>query len=137
MRRGDGPSVGPAVQELASIDDDCAGDHGRFALAYATRQDGQLQDARVLYSQLEKTTEPQLRVAVLYNAANTYLEQAAAIDREADPDRALPLIELAKSGYRAVLMRDHQHWGARHNLARALQWSPDLGEERLMELKVL
>ena len=72
------------------------GDLGRFAQAYGLQQAGKLQDARVLYSKLERSHDAALRVAALYNMGNTYLDEAATIDLHKDADRALPLIELAK-----------------------------------------
>ena len=65
---------------------------------------------------------------------NTYLQQASSIDLEADADLALPLIELAKISYRAVLRIDSGHWDAKYNLERALQLLPDTGKQRLMNV---
>jgi len=109
--------------------------YGHFAQAYAAHLSGDYQAARVRYGELEQVPDPVLRRAVLYNAGNTYMQQAAAIDRDSDADRALPLIELAKQSYRAALRLDPELWPARYNLERALQWSPDVGEQRLMDLK--
>jgi mxaK protein len=114
-----------------------AGDHGRFAAAFAEHAAGRYQQARLGYSRLERSPDPALRAATHYNIGNTYLEQAAGIDREAQADRAVPLIELAKASYREVLRLDNGRWDARYNLDRALQLSPDVGERKLMELEGL
>lgn len=104
------------------------GDYGLFAKAYAEQQRGQYQDARIIYSTLENSDDVALRLAVLFNMGNTYLQQVSAIDLEADADLALPLIELAKLSYREVLSIDSQHWDAKYNLERALQLLPDTKE---------
>ncbi|MGE0485975.1 MAG: MxaK protein [Gammaproteobacteria bacterium] len=114
-----------------------AGDHGRFAAAYAEHLAGRYQQARLAYSQLERSSDRALRAATHYNIGNTYLEQAASIDREAQADRAVPLVELAKASYREALRLDNGRWDARYNLDRALQLSPDVGERKLMELEGL
>ena len=46
-------------------------------------------------------------------------------------DVALPLIELAKAGYRAVLRADPEDWDARFNLAMALRIVPDVDLEEV------
>ncbi|MCP5201473.1 MAG: MxaK protein [Gammaproteobacteria bacterium] len=112
-----------------------AGLHGVFAAAYAAHVAGDFQQARQLYSRLERSAPPPLRATTHYNIGNTYLEQAAAIDREAEADRAVPLVELAKASYREALRLDDTLWDARYNLERALELSPDVGERKLMELE--
>jgi mxaK protein len=110
------------------------GDNGLFAKAYAEQQRGQYQDARIIYSALENTGDETLRLAVLFNMGNTYLQQASSIDLEADADLALPLIELAKLSYREALSIDSQHWDAKYNLERALQLLPDSKEQPLIDV---
>jgi mxaK protein len=114
-----------------------AGAHGLFAKAYAEQQRSNFQKARIIYSELEVGDDQALRVAALFNTANTYLQQAAAIDIDVDADLALPLIELAKSSYREVLQIDSEHWDSKYNLERALQLLPDTRDQRLMDLKGL
>lgn len=96
---------------------------------------GKYQDARAGYSMLERSPATELRAAVLYNMAHTYLEQAATIDLHQDADRALAVIELAKAGYRELLRMDDQHWDGRYKLERALQLSPDVGELKVMNVE--
>ena len=114
---------------------DYAGDYGVFAGAYAAHADADYQQARVRYAQLENTVDPQLRSAARFNMGNTYLQQAAEIDMDADSDRAWPLIELAKSAYREALSVDPGNWSARYNLERALEMLPDAQERALMEVQ--
>lgn len=109
------------------------GAYGLFAEAYARQQENQLQQARVIYSRLERTEDKPLRLAALFNMGNTYLQQAPSIDLEKEADLALPLIELAKVSYRELLRIDSRHWDAKYNLERALELSPDVGEQRVME----
>lgn len=110
------------------------GDAGRFAAAYAAQIDGRHQEARLIYSRLERSRHARLRVAALYNTGNTYLEQASAIDMKSDADRAVPLIELAKRSYRDALALDPAHWDARYNLERALQLLPDAYDKKVIEV---
>jgi mxaK protein len=110
------------------------GEYGLFAEAFAAQSAGRYQDARIVYAKLEHAANRDLRAAVLYNMGNTYLQQAATIDRKADADRAAPLIELAKVAYRQLLAIDSDHWDAKFNLERALQLLPDAREQKLMEL---
>lgn len=113
------------------------GDYGLFAKAYAAHQGRTYQEARSHYSELERSHDPELRLAAQFNIGNTYLEEALGSDMKADADRALPLIELAKLSYRDVLQADSEHWDARHNLQRTLLLSPDLPKRPLMKLEGL
>ncbi len=110
------------------------GDYGLFAKAYAEQQAENFQDALILYSRLEKTNDKTLRLAVLFNVGNTYLQQASTFDLEKDSDQAFPLIELAKVSYRELLRIDSQHWDTKYNLERALQLLPDLREKTLIKV---
>ena len=89
----------------------------------------------MIYSRLENSNDKRLQTASLFNMGNTYLQQASAIDMDADGDLALPLIELAKVSYRELLHIDPEHWAARYNLERALQLLPDVQEHALMEIQ--
>ena len=100
-------------------------DRGLFATAYTNHQQGKYQEARVIYTMLDNTEDQTLRLDALFNMGNTYLEQASLLDLEKDADRAMPLIELAKTTYRQLLSIDSDHWDARFNLERALQALPD------------
>jgi len=111
------------------------GEVGQFAAAYAAQREGRYQDARLIYSALERSADPALRVAALYNTANTYLEEASAIDMRTDADRVVPLIELAKRSYREALAQDPGQWDARYNLERALLLLPDAYDKAVVEVE--
>lgn len=111
------------------------GDSGRFAAAYAAQREARYQDARLIYSALEHGTDRALRVAALYNAGNTYLEEAAGIDMQTAADRVVPLIELAKRSYREALALDPAQWDARYNLERALLLLPDAYDKKVVEVE--
>ncbi len=105
-----------------------SGARGLFANAYAEQEQGHFQEARVIYGMLESIeNDDELRLDVLFNLANTYMQQASAFDLENDADQVMPLIELAKASYRELLAVDSQHWDAKFNLERALQILPDVG----------
>jgi len=111
------------------------GDAGRFAAAHAAQRAGRHQEARQLYARLEQGADPALRVAALYNAGNTYLEEAIGLDLEREADRAVPLLELAKRSYRDALRLDPDTWDARYNLERALALLPDAVEKQVIEVE--
>jgi len=117
--------------DIAERDDEL----GLFAAAYAAQTDGRFQEARVIYAKLEHSADEQLRAAAFYNTGNSYLQQVQTIDRETDEDLALPLIELAKGSYRDALRIEPEHWSARYNPERALQWLPDTRERKPVPLE--
>ncbi|MGR8949982.1 MAG: hypothetical protein ACU84Q_18215 [Gammaproteobacteria bacterium] len=100
-------------------------DYGKFARAYQHQQAEQYQQARVLYDELSTSEEVGLAESARFNLANTYLQQAVAVDIKKDADIAIPLVELAKVAYRQLLQLSPNHWGGKYNLERALQLSPD------------
>ena len=117
--------------DVADRDDDV----GLFAAAYAAQRAGSFQEAREIYARLEHSDDEQLRAMAFYNTGNSYLQQVETINRETDEDLALPLIELAKGSYRDALRIDHEHWDARYNLERALQWLPDTRDREPVPLE--
>lgn len=119
-----------AIQEgeFVKAGDQFKNPQGLFAKAYGEQQQGHFQEARILYAKLEKVNNESLRSNAMFNMANTYMQQAAAEDQEKDADRAMPLVELAKTTYRKILNNDSHHWGAKYNLERALQILPDASE---------
>ena len=106
--------------------------YGRFAAAYALQQQGEIQAALAAYSRIDSDSGP-LRRALEFNMANSYLQRALADDIRDDKDLTLPLIELAKQGYRALLHHAPDHWEAKYNLERALQLLPDNVEQDIEE----
>lgn len=104
---------------------DYRGDYGLFANTYAEQKKGSFQEALIAYASLEETKDKTLRKDALFNAGNTYLQQALKLDVEKDAEQVFPLVELAKVSYRKVLRIDNKSWGAKYNLERALQLLPD------------
>lgn len=97
----------------------------RFAKAMRLAKSGEYENALKAYRALGRGEETHLSTSALYNAGNLQLREAL---REG-PDaaiRALPLIELAKQSYRAVLRREPESWDARYNLDRALWLAPEV-----------
>jgi mxaK protein len=97
----------------------------KFAHAMYLARNGEYENALKAYRALGRDEGARLSTSALYNAGNLQLREAL---REG-PDaaiRALPLIELAKQSYRAVLRREPQSWDARYNLDRALWLAPEM-----------
>lgn len=99
----------------------------RFAHASGLAQRQQHEAAIDAYRLLQG--DDPLGQAARYNAANHLLLQALVLRESPLPGQALPLIELAKSGYREVLRVDPQQWDARYNLERAQRLQPDPDDE--------
>jgi mxaK protein len=95
----------------------------RFAQAYALAGSGAGEAALNTYRGLQ--SDSALGAAARFNSANLLLRQALELRAGAQPAQALPLIELAKEQYRALLRQDPQHWDARYNLERAQRLLPD------------
>ncbi|MFO1350543.1 MAG: MxaK protein [Gammaproteobacteria bacterium] len=103
---------------------------GRFAEAHGLQSQKQWQAALKLYAAL--ADEPGVGEAARYNIATLYLQQALEPANRANLELALPLVELAKQGYRELLRSNDRHWDAKYNLERALQIVPD-PEEKAVE----
>jgi mxaK protein len=86
------------------------------------------------YKALSREAPPPVAAAALYNAGNLQLREALKEGPDAAV-RALPLIELAKQNYRAVLRLDPNDWDARYNLERALWLAPEVEEEPVTRLR--
>jgi mxaK protein len=95
----------------------------RFAHASGLASRNEREAAIDAYRLLQDDTP--LGVAARYNAANQLLLQALELRNSPLPGQALPLLELAKAGYREVLRVDPTHWDARYNLERAQRLQPD------------
>ena len=106
-----------------------------FARAFAAAKRDALDEARAAYGTIDAHGGKRLAAAAHYNLANSYLRQALAYDPEQQRDLALPLLELAKAGYRDALRLDHTLWDARINLALTLRTLPDTVDEKPMELE--
>lgn len=99
----------------------------RHAQALALAQAGQDEPALARYRSLYD--DPALGLLARYNAANLLLRRAMALREAGNADKAYPMIELAKEGYRQVLRREPAHRPARYNLERALRLNPEVDAE--------
>lgn len=91
-------------------------------LAAADKMEPALARYRALYG------HPALSGAARYNSANLLMREALTLRDTDAPGQALPLIELAKQGYRQVLRADPGQWDARYNYERAQRAQPDPDE---------
>jgi mxaK protein len=102
----------------------------QFALAHAQAASGAADDALKRYRALQGDSA--LGQAARYNSANLLVRQALVVRAGTQPGLAIPLLELAKEGYREVLRHDPGQWDARYNLERAQRLLPD-PDESLVE----
>jgi len=98
----------------------------QFALAHAQAASGATDEALKRYRTLQGDTP--LGQAARYNSANLLMRQAIEVRGGTQPGLAIPLLELAKEGYREVLRNDPGQWEARYNLERAQRLLPDPDE---------
>ncbi len=91
-------------------------------LAAADKPDLALARYRALY------LLPAFGPSARYNSANLLMRQALSLRDTDNAGQALPLIELAKQGYRQVLRADPGQWDARYNYERAQRAQPDPDE---------
>ncbi len=106
---------------------DTALPEARFARALLLGQQGRYDESLKLHKAFLQDAPPGLRQAALYNLGNLHLREA--LKSGAEPaQQALPLVELAKQGYRDALRADPTDWNARYNLDRALWLAPDVEE---------
>ena len=97
----------------------------RFAHALALARSGRYEAALAAHKALVQAERGPLRTAALYNLGNLHLRQALR-NGPARATEALPLVELAKQGYRDALRADPGDWDARYNLERALLLAPEV-----------
>ena len=120
-----------AIAHSQSIAADERRPYAVFANASRTAASGDYLRALNLYRQVIQDAPAALKTAARYNSANLHLREAIRIRTAGDPAtvvQTLPLLELAKLGYRDVLREEPQHWDARFNLERALLLAPE-GDE--------
>ena len=104
--------------------------YGDFARAHSLYEKGNEYNAALeAYSALLNSDDEELKIVAEYNMANVYVEWASGLPQGVNSDLSLPLLELAKQGYRRVLRADERHWNAKYNLELVLALSPDTPEE--------
>ncbi len=96
-----------------------------FAQAYLHAQKADRERANVLYKQVEISADVTLARAAKYNRANGYLFKAMELAATDNPSAGIPLAELAKDTYRALLRANPGDWEAKYNLERTLRLVPD------------
>lgn len=119
--------VNAAVSSTSAVRVESRRPEARFAQAMAIAKAGDYEGALRIYRRLGAEEHGAVSIAALYNAGNLQLREALKEGSGASA-RSLPLIELAKQSYRAVLRRDPQSWDARYNLERALWLAPEVEE---------
>jgi mxaK protein len=85
-----------------------------------------IDEAQALVADMRAAGEPGWLADLQYNIANARLRAAFALLEQNRIDPAIPLIRLAKDGYRAALTSAPGHWDARHNLDVAMRLVRDL-----------
>ena len=96
-----------------------------FARAAALDARGNFEGALNLYKRIEEQPgNPYARDAA-FNAATIYLRRASDAGGPAADPQTIPLVELAKEGYRNLLRLEPDDWDARYNLDRALRLMPE------------
>lgn len=96
-----------------------------FAQAYLHAQKEDRDRANAIYKQVETTADSTLARAAKYNRANGYVFKAMELAATDNPNSGLPLAELAKDTYRALLRTNPNDWDAKYNLERTLRLVPD------------
>jgi mxaK protein len=115
----------PATVDAASFG---AVPEAQFARAVLLAKQGKYDAALERYKVVSRGSRADLATDALYNAGNLNFREALKEEGRDSLVRMLPLIELAKQGYRSVLRRDPQSWDARYNLERALWIAPERDE---------
>lgn len=97
-----------------------------FALAKLYSNENNYSSSLAVYNSIEQSEVNQtIKVAALYNSANIYFKTAIMAIENNDNQLSFPNLELAKSTYRKTLYYSPFHIGARYNLERVLQISPE------------
>jgi mxaK protein len=125
MRLREAQRVNAAIAGAAQSESDSDLPEARFVRAMALAKAGDYENALKAYRALGREDGTRVSMSALYNAGNLQLREALREGPDAAV-RALPLIELAKQSYRAVLRREPDSWDARYNLERALWLAPEI-----------
>lgn len=106
--------------------------HGRLAHAFSLHRADKFDEAVTRYAQVEEAADGTLRPVVMFNLATLYLERALE-SAQVGRDVSLPLIELAKEGFRQLLRMDSSDWDSKYNLELAIRLSPEPEDEEVEE----
>lgn len=93
--------------------------------AYLLRRK-RIDEAQPLLDQAAERAHAPEKVRMLYNMANARMRAAVIAIEKGDFDKAIPLVSLAKSEYRAALRLDPADWNAKYNLDVAMRLVRDL-----------
>ena len=129
VRAGDAWNARIAAHQLTGLPE--AGQPPEVLLARAAALDekGDFEAALNLYKRLEEQPGNPYAKLAAYNAATIFLRRAVAAGGPAADPQTIPLVELAKEGYRNLLRQDPEQWDARYNLDRALRVIPEEEDE--------
>lgn len=108
----------------------------QLARALYLARAGRNEDAQDLLDYLASRGDGRIRGLALYDLGNLRLRQAMAKVEEGSAERAMPLVEIAKSAYRQSLALDPGHWDGKYNLELAMRLMPEMdrvsnGEDEL------
>jgi mxaK protein len=104
-----------------------------FARANFLLARGRIDEAQALVPQVRDIGDPRRLADLQYNIANARLRAAVGLIEENKIDPAIPLVRLAKDGYRASLALVPDHWDARYNFdvaMRLVRDFPQLGQDQ-------
>jgi mxaK protein len=87
--------------------------------------EGHVAQAAALLLRAADAARGPVREAALYDLGNLYLREALRLRQSGADASAMPLLELAKESYRAVLLEYPDLWDAKFDLELALRVSPD------------
>lgn len=96
-----------------------------FARAAALDARGDFEGALNLYKRIEEDPGSPYARDAAFNAATIYLRRASAAGGPSSDPQTIPLVELAKEGFRNLLRQVPDDWDARYNLDRALRMMPE------------
>jgi len=116
MRAGKEIVIDPAKASPALLD---------MRAAYLLRR-GRIDEAQPLLDQAPLRADTRTQVRMLYNMANARMRAAVTAIEKGGFDKAIPLVSLAKSEYRAALRLDPANWNAKYNLDVAMRLVRDL-----------
>ncbi|MBB2974070.1 hypothetical protein [Mesorhizobium sp. RMAD-H1] len=120
------------IAGLAAGRDIAVGDGARPEILLARGQflmrRGRVDEAQALVPAVRASGNQRVLAALQYDLANARLRKALTLLEEMKIDQAVPLINLAKDGYRAALSVRPDFWDARYNLDVAMRLVRDFPE---------